>query len=180
VGDYACQEVGIERKGSDLFSSVFSERVFQQLHEMQEMFNYSFLVIDRSYDDVLVDALQHGITEKNVICTIVSFMLRGYPPIFMGCKDSLALLAQMTCVKAMDGRDRTGYSPIRQKRLPTLSERRVVLVGSLPGVSGVIAQRLLEKFKTPAAIANATEKELQEVEGIGEKKAKEIFDTFHD
>jgi len=48
------------------------------------------------------------------------------------------------------------------------------MIESLPNVSAVLAKRLLEKFDSVEKVVNASEKELTEVEGIGDKKAEEI------
>jgi ERCC4-type nuclease len=48
------------------------------------------------------------------------------------------------------------------------------LVEGLPGISGKLAEDLLEHFKTPLRLFNASREELQQVPLIGEKKAEEI------
>jgi len=49
----------------------------------------------------------------------------------------------------------------------SLNERQQFLVEGLPNVSAVLAKRLLMHFGSIKDIANASEEELQEVEGIG-------------
>jgi len=61
-----------------------------------------------------------------------------------------------------------------EKKPWLLSERQRFVVESLPNVSAVLAARLLSKFGTVERVMAATEKELMEVENIGEKKAEEI------
>jgi Fanconi anemia group M protein len=56
----------------------------------------------------------------------------------------------------------------------SLKERQQFLVESLPNVSAVIAQRLLNHFGSIRDIANASEEELREVDGIGKNIASEI------
>lgn len=48
------------------------------------------------------------------------------------------------------------------------------IVESLPNIGPVNAKNLLEHFGTVGRIINASEKELQEVEGIGNKTAENI------
>lgn len=43
-----------------------------------------------------------------------------------------------------------------------------------PGVGGILIKRLLDHFKTPEAVFQASMKELLQIEGLGEKVAKEI------
>ena len=61
----------------------------------------------------------------------------------------------------------------------SLKERQQFLVESLPNVSAVLAKRLLTHFGSIRAIANASEKELQEVEGIGKNIASEIVKVLN-
>jgi len=64
---------------------------------------------------------------------------------------------------------------LRGERKPQLLwERQRFVVESLPSVSAVLARRLLDRFGSVEAVAAACQKELQEIEGIGEKKAQEI------
>lgn len=58
-------------------------------------------------------------------------------------------------------------------------ERLRFVVEGLPGVSAVLATRLLERFGTVAALAQASEEDLREVEGVGKKKAASIHGTLH-
>ncbi|MBW3583204.1 MAG: DEAD/DEAH box helicase [Euryarchaeota archaeon] len=54
------------------------------------------------------------------------------------------------------------------------ADRRRYVVEGLPGVSGVLARRLLDRFGSVAAVLAASEDELVEVEGVGRKTAREI------
>jgi len=57
-----------------------------------------------------------------------------------------------------------------------LSDKEVqeYIVSSFPGIGSMLAKPLLKKFKSIKNLVNADEKELKEVELIGEKKAKRI------
>ena len=56
----------------------------------------------------------------------------------------------------------------------SLKERQQFLVEGLPNVSAVLAKRLLEHFGSIKDIANASEEELRQVEGIGKNIALDI------
>ncbi len=64
-----------------------------------------------------------------------------------------------------------------EKKPPTINERILYVAEGLAGP--VIARRLLEKFGTLRRIANASIQELMGVEGVGEKRAKEIYAIFN-
>lgn len=57
-------------------------------------------------------------------------------------------------------------------------EQQLFIVESLPNIGPVNAKNLLKHFGSVSAIFNASETQLQEVEGIGKKTAKEIRDVI--
>ena len=62
----------------------------------------------------------------------------------------------------------------------TLKEQQEYLISALPGVGPILSKPLLLKFGSVNKVLNATEKELKEVDLIGDKKAakiKEIVDS---
>ena len=62
-----------------------------------------------------------------------------------------------------------------EKTQMSIRERQQFLVEGLPNVSAVIAKRLLAHFGSIKDIANATEKELMEVNGVGKNISSEII-----
>ena len=55
-----------------------------------------------------------------------------------------------------------------------VGEEEEYVISSLPGVGSVLAKPLLKYFKSVKNVVNAEQKELEEVEGIGKKKAEKI------
>ncbi|MFX0201357.1 MAG: helix-hairpin-helix domain-containing protein, partial [Candidatus Hodarchaeota archaeon] len=49
------------------------------------------------------------------------------------------------------------------------------IVASLPGVSDLLAKRLLASYRTPLKVFSLNEEELQTIQGIGKEKSKKIF-----
>ncbi|HIC98203.1 MAG TPA: hypothetical protein EYP08_00670 [Pyrodictiaceae archaeon] len=64
-----------------------------------------------------------------------------------------------------------------EKKPPTLQERILYVAEGLVGPK--LARKLLQNFKTLRRIANASIAELMSVEGIGEKRAREIYAIFN-
>ena len=60
----------------------------------------------------------------------------------------------------------------------SLDQQQRFIVESLPSVGPALAISLLEKFGSIKNIANAPEKELQEIENLGPKKARQIVKVF--
>ena len=64
---------------------------------------------------------------------------------------------------------------IRTEKKPlTLYEQQLYIVESLPNIGPVTAKKLLEEFGSVEQVINASESELKNVEGIGEKIAQKI------
>jgi len=59
----------------------------------------------------------------------------------------------------------------------TIKDRILYVAESIVGPK--LARKLLKEFKTLKNIANASIRELMTVEGIGEKRAKEIYLIFN-
>jgi Fanconi anemia group M protein len=55
-----------------------------------------------------------------------------------------------------------------------MKQRKEFIVAGLPGINTKIARRLLDEFENVRSIFEASEKELQDVEGLGPKKAESI------
>ncbi len=80
--------------------------------------------------------------------------------------------------KALGETDRKRVVRLRVDKKPlTLMER--ILYAAEGVVGPKLAARLLEHFGTLRAIANASVMELMRVEGIGEKRAREIYTIFN-
>ena len=65
-----------------------------------------------------------------------------------------------------------------EKRCATMADRQRLIVESLPNVGPKGAKALLRHFGSVESILEADEDELQDVEGIGGKTAKEIREVI--
>lgn len=91
-------------------------------------------------------------------------------------KDTAAIIAAMIKREFADGKREIQIRS--DKRLSTLSEQQESIVAGLPNVNVVLARRLLDEFETVQKIFNATQKELERVQGIGKKTAEEIVNVL--
>jgi Fanconi anemia group M protein len=61
-----------------------------------------------------------------------------------------------------------------ERKPPSLKALQEYIVAGLPFVNRVLARRLLKVFGTVERVFSASEKELQQVDGIGKKISKQI------
>ena len=68
---------------------------------------------------------------------------------------------------------------IRIVKKPTSTkELQEFVVSSFPGIGGGLNKRLLEQFGSVRKIVNSSIDELKDVEGIGERKARDLVEIF--
>lgn len=174
VGDYiASQRVVIERKNiNDFVSSIIDGRIFQQANKLKKSYEKPIIIIEGSY-------FNRNISRNALKATIATLILDFGIPIIQTVNekdtaDTIYWLAkrEQTERKVSIAIKRKGKKPKEITKL-----QKYVLCG-LPHVSDVLATRLLKEFGSLKAIFNASQDQLQKVEGIGKKKAKTILDVI--
>lgn len=164
VGDFVVNNILIERKThSDFVSSIIDGRLFEQIKLASQLYEKIILVIE-GYSNreispqALNAALAYLITNYN--CSILHTTNE---------KNTASLIYWL--LKKYGKAEAASFKVFKKDQQKKLMEK---VVASLPGISIVLAKRLLKKFKTIEAIVNAKEAQLMKVEGIGSKKAKKI------
>jgi len=168
VGDYVLSgRACIERKTSaDFETSIIDGRLFQQAKELVDNFASPIIAITgNGFERVQQKALQGAF-----ISIAVDYKI---PLFFFDDDEKLA-----DFVFALGFREQL-LAPREMKlqfdkRAFSLAEQQQVIVESLPLIGPKNAKSLLKHFGSIEKIVNASEDALQEVEGIGEKRAKEI------
>ncbi|MEM0485372.1 MAG: ERCC4 domain-containing protein [Thermoplasmata archaeon] len=181
IGDYILGDVVIERKEvNDYVSSLIDGRLQKQLYHLSYHYPYSILIVEGYVEEVL---LHRKIHRSAYLSSLASAIYKRAPEGQMGVVSVLtfptpfdtSLFLYHLHKKIEEGGVRL---PVIVKKKGSLMKERVVnIVCSLPGISEVKAKRLLQKFKSVHRIVNASVKELMEVDGIGEKTAKEIYEV---
>ena len=193
--------VVIERKSSqDFISSIRSNRLWEQLLKMmkaKEIFDYKIkrkiLLVHGRISDYLenISILNQDRGENALSrfwASLSGAMLEiiyvyGIPIIFVEDDEAIRHFLRILAKREENGlNDKTPKARwFSKKRFSSLPEKdeKLFLLSSLPYIGDVLANNLLEHFGSIANIANASIEELKEVEGIGEKKATKIYNTFH-
>jgi len=170
VGDYiVAPETIVERKSiSDLVSSVFDGRLFDQCNRMKENFQFPIIIIEGDIDEI----------EK----------LIENPFVFYGAVSSVALDFKIPIIStpnathtakllvSMCSRKDVTKGPFIKKirKSDDIQRQQLSVLSSLPGVGEKTAIRMLEKFGTPLKVFSASSTELSKISGLGELRAKKI------
>ena len=170
VGDYiVAPETIVERKSiSDLVSSVFDGRLFDQCNRMKENFQFPIIIIE-------------GDTNK------IEELIEN-PFVFYGAVSSVAIDFKIPIIStpnashtakllvSMCSRKDVTKGPFIKKirKSDDIQRQQLSVLSSLPGVGEKTAIRMLEKFGTPLKVFSASSTELSKISGLGELRAKKI------
>uniref|UniRef100_UPI00262A9F35 DEAD/DEAH box helicase n=1 Tax=Thermococcus sp. TaxID=35749 RepID=UPI00262A9F35 len=170
VADYVVsEEVGIERKSAnDFIQSIIDGRLFDQVERLKRAYEKPVIIIEGELygiRNVHPNAIRGAIASVTVDW--------GVPVLFSSGKEETAQFIYLLAKREQEERKKEVRLRSEKKAL-TLAERQRLIVEGLPNVSSTLAKRLLKHFGNVERVFTATEEELKEVEGIGEKKAREI------
>ncbi|WP_457742648.1 DEAD/DEAH box helicase [Thermococcus sp.] len=170
VADYVVSEdVGIERKSAnDFIQSIIDGRLFDQVERLKRAYEKPVIILEGELygiRNVHPNAIRGAIASVTVDW--------GVPILFSSGKEETAHFIYLLAKREQEER-RKEVRLRSEKKALTLAERQRLIVEGLPNVSSTLAKRLLRHFGNVERVFTATEEELKEVEGIGEKKAREI------
>ena len=173
-GDYIIDNnLAIERKTADDFViSIIDGRLFRQIINLTKYFDYKCLIIEgnpfKTQFNFNRNALEGAFVE-------ISIML-GVPVMFT--KSLQDTFERIVLINNNFQRKRC-YLIKRCGRKPKNFSRKILyILQGLPNIGKIKSKKLLEHFGSIKNLANATEEELKEVEGIDTVIAKLIFDIL--
>lgn len=170
VADYQIsQEVAIERKtAKDFVDSIVDKRLFKQARNMMEEFKKPIMILEG-------DDFYSGFINPNAIRGSIASIALDFGISIIPTRNSEDTAAMIKRIAAREQKKDKPDIQIRTDKKPVnLWEQQLFIIESLPNIGPVSAKKLLEKFGTVNKIINATVEELKEVEGIGDKTAKNI------
>jgi ERCC4-type nuclease len=179
IGDYLLSpRLCVEHKTiQDFVDSIIDKRLFSQLKEMKK-YQRQLLILEGEGDLYSQRKLFPNAIRGMLATICVDY---GIPILTAKNADDTALLMAMIAKREQTDEDKDftlhGAKPL------TLKEQQEYLISALPGVGPVLSKPLLKKFGSVKNILNASEKELKEVDLIGDKKAakiKEIVDSEYE
>jgi ERCC4-type nuclease len=172
VGDYVVTSgYVIERKAvHDFIYSLYSGRLFDQVSRLAESYGEYLIIVEGEFFPVL----EHLRNPRSIWGAVVSliFDYGGYILFTGNVKETASLLY----VLASRETRRRNVKPIvfKKVRSRTIEETSFNVLGSLPGIGPVLAERLLTHFGTLRKVLSASTAELSMVNGISRMKAGSI------
>ena len=170
VGDYqVSDEVVIERKtAKDFVDSIVDKRLFKQARSLMEEFKRPLIILEG--DDLYNGMINPNAIRGSIASIALDFGISIIPT--RNAQDTAAMIKRIA-IREQSG-EKTPIQIRTDKKPVNLWERQLFIIESLPNIGPVNAKNLLEHFGTVANIINASESQLQEVEGIGKKTAANI------
>ena len=170
IGDYiVAPETVVERKTiSDLVSSVFDGRLFDQCNRLKEHYQFPILLIEGNIDEL------EELTENPLVFygAISSIALDFKIPVIHTPNASHTAKLLMSMCSRKDASKGPFIKKIRKSN--DIQKQQLSMLCSLPGVGEKTAIRMLEKFGTPLRVLSSSTTELSKVSGLGEARAKNI------
>lgn len=170
VGDYqVSDEVVIERKtAKDFVDSIVDKRLFKQARSLMEEFKRPLIILEG--DDLYNGMINPNAIRGSIASIALDFGISIIPT--RNAQDTAAMIKRIA-IREQSG-EKTPIQIRTDKKPVNLWEQQLFIIESLPNIGPVNSKNLLEHFGTVANIINASESQLQEVEGIGKKTAANI------
>lgn len=170
VGDYQVSDgVVIERKtAKDFVDSIVDKRLFKQARSLMEEFKRPLIILEG--DDLYNGMINPNAIRGSIASIALDFGISIIPT--RNAQDTAAMIKRIA-IREQSG-EKTPIQIRTDKKPVNLWEQQLFIIESLPNIGPVNAKNLLEHFGTVANIINASESQLQEVEGIGKKTAANI------
>lgn len=169
VGDFVCSGDGvvIERKThSDFVSSITDGRMFEQLQHLKENYEKPIIIVEGFSD--------REINENALKATIASLITK-FNVSFINTKNSLDTAKMVYWLAKKEQEDVHKVLGFKQGKKPKETKLlQEYVLSSIPGISKVLATRLLEKFGSIEQVVNAQEMELSKVKGVGKNLAGKV------
>ncbi len=170
----------VERKTvSDFLNSIRDNRVWEQtklLREAADSDGYQPFIVLEGWLGVVEK--YRGWRIQSVLRVIDTILLDYNVPVINTPNKKATIEWLIAKAKSLGRTSEKRVYRLRVEKKPLSLHKRILYVAE--GLVGpTLARKLLEHFKTLKAIANASILDLMRVEGIGEKRATEIYAIFN-
>ena len=176
VGDYVLSErICVERKTvNDFASSIIDSRLFQQAKSMADSYEIPILLIEGK--DIYTPLSN---MRPSSIRGALAAVITGYRMVLLWSRDPKESAELIYAIAFREQKELKKHLQVRGEKKPeSIADQQVFLLSGLPLVERSTAVKLLKYFKTPLRVFTASEQELQQVEGIGDVKARRIREVL--
>jgi len=173
VGDAILSDrVGVERKRiSDFLQSIVDQRIFSQCDRMIQAFEQPLIILEGNPELLFLERNIH----KNTIRGVLASIAIDYKIPILWTQNTEETAGQLVWIATREQFKKSREPQIRgARKTPTLQDQQEYLIAGIPGINTKRARRLLEHFKTPEGIFQASEKELLAIKGFGKKTAERL------
>lgn len=170
IGDYiVAPETIVERKSvSDLISSIFDGRLFDQCNRLKEHFAHPVILMEGNVEEI-EQIVENPLVFYGAVASVaIDFKIPIIPT--PSATHSAKLLISMCSRKDAS----KGPFLKKIKKSDDVQRQQLSVLCSLPGIGEKLAIRMLEKFGSPSRTINASLADLAKVDGLGEARAKRI------
>lgn len=168
--------VGIERKEVDDFVSSFlggDNRLFRQASELSEEFERPLMIIEGG--DLYGSRNVHPNAIRGALASLVVDF--GTTVLRTDDRDETAsVIASMAKREASKGTGRPALHGGKSR--DSLQDQQLRMVSSVKGVGPDTAVSLLRRFGSIRRLADSSEGELLDIDGVGKRRAEKIVDVF--
>ncbi len=175
VGDYVISErLCIERKtAEDFIESLIDGRLLSQAINLRQSYPKALMIVEGENLYTI-----RNIRPEAIMGALISLAVDFNIPVFFtkNEKETAVLISSIT--KREQSIEEREVQIRAEKKLKSLKDMQEFVVAGLPNINTTLARRLLENFGSVEGVFNADEKELEKVQGIGKKIAKEIREVI--
>lgn len=171
VADYLLSErVACERKtAKDFVTSIMDQRLFSQLSNMKQFPSPLLLIEGEGLFDTGINM------HPNAIRGALASITVDYAVPIIWTRTPLESAQMLYAIAKREQLQEKRSVAVRGKRqMRSTNQMQEFLISGMPGVSTVKAKNLLKRFGTPERIFAASERQLQEAEGVGKELARRI------
>src|SRR3989344_3246855 len=176
TADYVVSgKVGVElKKVPDFVASIIDGRILDQVRDLKNYFQKAILIIEGE-EDIYTIRNVHANAIRGMLASIV---LDFQVPVLYtkNPQDTAALLAVMA--KREQGKE-IDFA-LHSLKPKSMREQQEFIVAAFPNIGTQTAKTLLEHFGNIKNLVNATEAQLTELKGIGDKTAKQLVKMFEE
>ncbi|MDP3699190.1 MAG: DEAD/DEAH box helicase [Nanoarchaeota archaeon] len=176
TADYVVSgKVGVElKKVPDFVASIIDGRILDQVRDLKNSFQKAVLVIEGE-EDIYTVRNVHANAIRGMLASIV---LDFHVPVLYtkNPQDTAALLAVMA--KREQGKE-IDFS-LHSLKPKSIREQQEFVVAAFPSIGTQTAKLLLEHFGSIKNLVNATEEQLTQLKGVGDKTAQQLVKMFEE